>query len=71
MMRPEWDNLNGCWENDIIRQYFTKNRSFTTITQQEIAFMMERLNNRTRKCLGSKSPNQVFFNHSVGDAFSS
>jgi len=53
------ENMNG-----LIRQYFPKKRSFVTITQQEIDFVMERLNNRPRKCLGFKTPNDVFFNHS-------
>ena len=35
--------------NELIRQYFPKNRDFTTITQQEIDTAMERLNNRPRK----------------------
>jgi len=60
------ENMNG-----LIRQYFPKKRSFVTITQQEIDFVMERLNNRPRKCLGFKSPNQVFFNHSPVVALSS
>jgi IS30 family transposase len=32
------------------------------ITENEIEFVMERLNNRPRKCLGFKTPNQAFFN---------
>ena len=48
------ENTNG-----LIRQYFPKNRDFTTITQQEINHVMNRLNNRPRKCLGIKTPNQV------------
>jgi len=53
------ENMNG-----LVRQYFPKKCNFTTITETEIEFVMERLNNRPRKCLGFKSPNQVFFNHS-------
>jgi len=53
------ENMNG-----LVRQYFPKMRSFVTITQQEIDFVMERLNNRPRKCLGFKSPNEVFFKYS-------
>ena len=53
------ENMNG-----LVRQYFPKKCSFATITETEIEFVMERLNNRPRKCLGFKSPNQVFFNHS-------
>jgi IS30 family transposase len=49
------ENTNG-----LIRQYFPKNRDFTTITQKEINQAMIKLNNRPRKCLGIKTPNQVF-----------
>ena len=48
------ENTNG-----LIRQYFPKSRDFTTITQKEINQVMDRLNNRPRKCLGIKTPNQV------------
>ena len=60
------ENMNG-----LIRQYFPKKCSFVTITQQEIEFVMERLNNRPRKCLGFKTPNDVFFNYSPVVALSS
>lgn len=49
------ENTNG-----LIRQYFPKGRDFTTITQKEINRVMNKLNNRPRKCLGIKTPNQVF-----------
>jgi IS30 family transposase len=49
------ENTNG-----LIRQYFPKNRDFKTITQKEINQVMNKLNNRPRKCLGIKTPNQVF-----------
>ena len=58
---------NASWErglnentNGLIRQYFPKTRNFTTITQKEINQVMNKLNNRPRKCLGIKTPNQVF-----------
>ncbi len=60
------ENING-----LIRQYFPKKRSFVTITETEIEFVMERLNSRPRKCLGFKTPNQVFFNHSSAVALRS
>lgn len=50
------ENTNG-----LIRQYFPKQHDFTTITQQQIERVMEKLNNRPRKSLGIKTPNQVFF----------
>jgi len=49
------ENTNG-----LIRQYFPKKRDFKTITQKEINRAMDKLNNRPRKCLGIKTPNQVF-----------
>ncbi len=50
------ENTNG-----LIRQYFPKDRNFTTITTEEIIRTIKKLNNRPRKCLGFKTPNQVFF----------
>ncbi len=50
------ENTNG-----LIRQYFPKQRPFATITQQEIQQVMNKLNNRPRKSLGFKTPNQVCF----------
>ena len=50
------ENTNG-----LIRQYFPKDRDFTTITDEEIIRAIKKLNNRPRKCLGFKTPNQVFF----------
>jgi IS30 family transposase len=59
-----WERATNENTNGLIRQYFPKKRSFASIDQREIDFVMERLNNRPRKCLGFKTPNQVFFNHS-------
>ena len=50
------ENTNG-----LIRQYFPKKHDFTTITEKDISMVMSKLNNRPRKCLGFKTPNQVFF----------
>lgn len=50
------ENTNG-----LIRQYFPKRRNFRTIAQHEIAHAMHKLNNRPRKRLDYKTPNQVFF----------
>ena len=51
------ENTNG-----LIRQYFPKERDFRTITNEEINNVMDKLNNRPRKTLNFKTPNQVFFN---------
>ena len=60
-----WERGTNENTNGLIRQYFPKNRDFTTITQQEIDTAMERLNSRPRKRLGYLTPNQVFFKSGV------
>ena len=56
-----WERGTNENTNGLIRQYFPKNRDFTTITQKEIDTAMDRLNNRPRKRLGFQTPSQVFF----------
>ena len=60
-----WERGTNENTNGLIRQYFPKNRDFTTITQQEIDHAMNRLNNRPRKRLGYLTPNQVFFKNTL------
>jgi len=50
------ENTNG-----LIRQYIPKKTDFKQVSQKQIDTVMEKLNNRPRKCLGFKTPNQVFF----------
>ena len=59
-----WERGTNENTNGLIRQYFPKNRDFTTITDKEISTAMGRLNNRPRKRLGYKTPHQVFFKSS-------
>ncbi|MCH8068001.1 MAG: IS30 family transposase [Candidatus Marinimicrobia bacterium] len=56
-----WERGTNENTNGLIRQYFPKDRDFRTITDDEIIHTMQRLNNRPRKRLGFKTPNQVFF----------
>ncbi len=49
------ENMNG-----LIRQFFPKKMRFDFITDQDLAFAMHRLNHRPRKCLGFKTPHEVF-----------
>ncbi|MDZ7938629.1 MAG: IS30 family transposase [Rhodoferax sp.] len=51
------ENMNG-----LIRQFFPKKMAFDSIQQKDIAFAMDRLNHRPRKCLGFKTPHEVFMN---------
>lgn len=56
-----WERGTNENTNGLIRQYIPKGIDFTTITEAELLKVEERLNNRPRKCLGMKTPNQVFF----------
>lgn len=49
------ENTNG-----LIRQFFPKGKDLSEVTDKEIQRVMDKLNNRPRKCLGFKTPNQVF-----------
>ena len=60
-----WERGSNENANGLIRQYFPKNRDFTTITKKEIDMVMQRLNNRPRKRLGYQTPAQLFFNSNV------
>ena len=56
-----WERGTNENTNGLIRQYFPKNRDFRTITDEELIHAMRRLNNRPRKRLGYKTPNEIFF----------
>ncbi len=46
--------------NMFLRQYLPKNAPIDFMTDEEIHEIQEKLNNRPRKCLGYKTPNEVF-----------
>lgn len=50
------ENTNG-----LVRQYFPKQTDFATISDKEVFQVVEKLNNRPRKTLGYKTPNELFF----------
>jgi IS30 family transposase len=54
------ENTNG-----LVRQYFPKKYDFAKITDQELQRVEDRLNNRPRKTLGYRTPNEVFFKQRV------
>jgi len=56
-----WERGLNETTNGLIRQYFPKHRPFQNITPEEIHRVMDKLNNRPRKALGFKTPNQVGF----------
>ena len=50
------ENTNG-----LIREYLPKGVDFRKITNNEVQRVVERLNNRPRKCLGFRTPREVFY----------
>lgn len=54
------ENTNG-----LVRQYFPKKSDFSTLSDDDINFVMDRINNRPRKVLGFRTPSEVFFNKFV------
>jgi len=49
------ENTNG-----LIREYLSKGSSFEHITNEKISFIEARLNNRPRKSLGYRTPNEIY-----------
>jgi IS30 family transposase len=49
------ENTNG-----LLRQYFPKRADFAAVTEAEVGRVTERLDDRPRKTLGYRTPNDVF-----------
>ena len=49
------ENTNG-----LLREFYPKKFDFATITQEELDIVVNIINNRPRKCLGYKTPAEVF-----------
>jgi IS30 family transposase len=46
--------------NGLIRRYLPKKTDFAKVPKELVAFIQDRLNNRPRKCLKFKTPNELF-----------
>jgi IS30 family transposase len=60
-----WERGTNENTNGLVRQYFPKHSAFTIITHQDIIAVMDKLNNRPRKCLGFMTPNEVYNSFSI------
>lgn len=54
------ENTNG-----LIRQYFPKGTDFNQVTDEQVQFVMDRLNSRPRATRGLRSPNELFMGQRV------
>lgn len=55
-----WERGTNENTNGLIRQYLPKGCEFKSVNDETCRFVMDRLNNRPRKCLGYRTPKQVF-----------
>ena len=61
--RGQNENANG-----LLRQYFPKSMALVNVTKNSVLDAVDRLNSRPRKCLGFKTPYEVFYELSGLDA---
>ncbi len=55
------ENTNG-----LLRFYFPKGTDFLAVTEEELHFIIEKVNHRPRKCLNYQTPHEVLFQNSRG-----
>ncbi|HEY6873861.1 MAG TPA: IS30 family transposase, partial [Geobacteraceae bacterium] len=55
------ENTNG-----LLRFYYPKGTDFLAVTEEELHFVIEKVNHRPRKCLNYQTPHEVFFQNSRG-----
>jgi IS30 family transposase len=60
--RGQNENANG-----LLRQYFPKTMALIDIPYEKVRLAVHKLNSRPRKCLGFKTPYEVFFEHTGVD----
>ena len=65
-MQTFFANPHAPWErgtnentNGLLRQYFPKGIDWATVSETQLATVIDKLNNRPRKCLGYRSPLEV------------
>lgn len=55
-----WERGTNENTNGLIRQYFPKKMPFHSITDEQVQAVQDKLNRRPRKCLGYRTPEEVF-----------
>ena len=55
-----WQRASNENMNDVIRFFFPKGTDFTKVSDEEISFVEQLINDRPRRCLDWKSANEVF-----------
>ena len=60
-----WERGLNEYTNSLIRQYLPKGTSFENITPEYIKMIEDKLNNRPRKSLNWRTPNEVFYDQKI------
>ncbi len=55
-----WERGTNENTNGLVRQYFKKSMRLDTVTDEDVQRIADKLNHRPRKCLGYRTPYQVF-----------
>ena len=56
-----WERGTNEQSNGLIRRYLPKGMSFNHVTEKDLEWIVDRLNNRPRKCLRYRTPHEVFY----------
>ncbi len=56
-----WDRGTNENTNGLLREYFKKGYDFNNLSDEELQAVVDQLNNRPRKCLGYRTPQEVYF----------
>jgi IS30 family transposase len=59
-----WERGTNEHTNGLLRQYYPKGTDFADVSHYDLARTVESLNQRPRKCLGYKTPSEVFSSNS-------
>jgi IS30 family transposase len=59
-----WERGTNEQTNGLLRQYYPKGTDFAEVSHYDLAHTVESINQRPRKCLGYKTPSEVFFDNS-------
>ncbi|MBR0079348.1 MAG: IS30 family transposase, partial [Synergistaceae bacterium] len=60
-----WERGTNENTNGLLRFFFPKGFDFLSLSDDDLQKVVDLLNNRPRKCLGWKTPAQVFHPHGV------
>lgn len=55
-----WQRGTNEYHNGLLRRYLPKKTDFTNLTQADLDDIVEEINNRPRKCLQWRTPNEIF-----------